>query len=385
MPLPPSEVTVAEILRGRGYQTAMFGKWHLGDLKPVRGGNRKWPVSHPGLHGFEEWLVTLGSGPTTGMNCDCFAETKDRCIRGHYHDHLIRCTNYYAMKEGSLEALDHPIRGDDSLFIVEHFERFLKKATKSDRPFFVYLPFHAVHTRYIATEDYQEIYTNTSKKLSQDEIDYYGSLSAMDDAVGRIRELLMEHKVSNNTMFWFTSDNGPAPETPGVTAGFRGLKGSLYEGGIRVPGLLEWPAMIRENCVTDFPVMSSDLLPTACDIANTTIPEDRPIDGVSILPLIKGETSIRNSSMKWAQHIDRGNFGGDYQAVISNHQYKLFVKYNKRRVSQSELYDLREDPFEEYNIKDKRRTVHDEMVGELEAWRLSVEHSAKNIVDCYNR
>ncbi len=79
MPLPPSEITVAEILKKQGYQTAIFGKWHLGDLKAQKGGNKQWPVSHPGMHGFDEWLVTLRSAPTTNLNCACYNETKAMC------------------------------------------------------------------------------------------------------------------------------------------------------------------------------------------------------------------------------------------------------------------------------------------------------------------
>ncbi len=231
---------------------------------------------------------------------------------------------------------------------------------------------------------YIEKYAASPKNYSMKQIDYYGALSALDDAIGGVRELLVKYNVSNNTMLWFTSDNGPESNQPGVTAGFRGRKKSLYEGGIRLPGLVEWPDMIKKNQKTDFPVMSSDLLPTACDIVNATIPKDRPIDGVSILPLIKGKATLRNSSMKWAYNI-HGDFSGKYQAAISDDQYKLYTMYSGGDRSYSELYDLTKDPYEQDDIKDKMKTVHDKMVDELEKWRQDVKNSAKNVVKCYNK
>ena len=385
MPLPTSEITVAEILKKQGYQTAIFGKWHLGDLKAQKDGNRQWPVSHPGMHGFDEWLVTLRSAPTTNLNCACYNETKAMCPLGHYTSDSP-CSNYYTIKDDkdNLKSLDDPVDGDDSHFIVDQFESFLEKATQSGKPFFVYLPFHAVHVRYIASMGYIERYASNPKNYSMKQIDYYGALSALDDAIGRIRELLVEYNVSDNTMLWFTSDNGPHDRQPGVTAGFRGRKRSLYEGGIRLPGLIEWPAMITKNVKTDFPVMSSDLLPTACDIVNATIPQDRPIDGISLLPFIEGKATNRNASMKWAFNVD-GNFDGKYQAALSNDQYKLYTLYDGGQRSKSELYDLTKDPFEQDDIKDKMKTVHDKMVDELENWRKSVKDSAKNEVKCYKK
>ena len=382
MPLPTTEITIADILKKKGYHTAVFGKWHLGDLRAQAGGNKKWPVSNPGMHGFDKWLVTLRSAPTTNLNCACYNETKDTCPLGHYRS-PPPCSNYYSVtgKNGYLKSLDYPVNGDDSHFILEQFETFLKDATSGTQPFFVYLPFHAVHIRYIASMGYIEEYAASPKNYTANQIDYYGALSALDDAVGKIRKLLVKYNIANNTMLWFTSDNGPEHGTPGVTAGFRGRKRSLYEGGIRLPGLIEWPAMITKNRKSDFPVISSDLLPTACDIVNVSVPSDRPIDGVSILPFLKGETSKRNVSLKWAYNVG-GNFDGKYQAAISDDQYKVYATYNKNKVT-TELYDLKNDPFEKNDIKDKLSEVHDKLKSDLEDWRQSVKNSAVKVVKCY--
>ena len=378
MPLPTTEVTVAEILKKYGYQTAMFGKWHLGDFKVLPEGNKKWPVSHPGMHGFDEWWATERSAQNVNLNCACFDEKL--CVLGHYGN-APPCTNYYTIYDkGSPEELSYPLDGDDSHYIVDLFEEYLEKITKSDEPFFVYLPFHTVHTRYLATENYVKNYMPIG--YSQHQIDYYGAISAMDDAIGRVRELLKSYNVSNSTMLWFTSDNGPAKGQPGVTAGYRGRKGTLYEGGIRLPGLIEWPNMIKKNLKSDYPVMSSDLLPTACDIVGTSPPSDRPIDGISILPFIKGEKTQRNSSMKWAFSVPH-NFDGSYAAVVSDDQYKIYAKYDKGKVKSAQLYDLLADPFETKDLSGDKTDVYHSMLDELEQWRQSVIKSATEEVKCY--
>ena len=129
--------------------------------------------------------------------------------------------------------------------------------------------------------------------------DYYGAISEMDEAMGRLRKLLKDLGIKNNTLLWFSSDNGPATNrSPGKTNGLRGMKGSLYEGGIRVPGMIEWPDVITSNKKSSFPVVSSDLLPTVLDILGINKPSDsRPIDGISILPLLQGKVKHRNQSI----------------------------------------------------------------------------------------
>ena len=162
-------------------------------------------------------------------------------------------------------------------------------------PFFIYVPFHTVHIRYIASMGYIEHYMN--KGYSLDQIDYYGAITAMDDVVGKKRQLLKKYSLSNNTMLWFVSDNGPFRKSPGYAGGFRGWKAQRYEGGIRVPGIIEWPDMIKSNRVSDYAVVSSDFLPTVCDILGTQPPSDRPIDGASIMPLLRNERSTRNKTI----------------------------------------------------------------------------------------
>lgn len=382
MPLPDTELTVAEVLKSAGYQTAMYGKWHLGDLKRVDSGNQRWPVSHPGMHGFDKWLVTERSAPTHHLNCACFNNTASLCQPlGHYTT-LPPCSNYYSLNDSStdtLEAFPTPIRGDDNEFILEKFSEFLTSAVNQSNPFFVYLAFHTVHHRYIASPQNAQEYL--SLHYDRNHADYYGSITAMDSAIGGVRRLLRSNNVSHNTMLWFTSDNGPLGSTPGDTAGLRGSKGSLYEGGIRVPGLIEWPAVITQNRLSDFPVVSSDLLPTVSDIVHRNISE-RVLDGISLLPMLKGEQHTRNSSIKWAFKIP-ANFSRLYQAALSNDRYKLHATYDNDNIVSASLFDLRTDPHETVNLMQSQRGLFESLKHELENWRQSVVHSAKYEVQCY--
>ena len=381
MPLPPTEISIPKLLKPLGYQSAIFGKWHLGDVKAAPGGNRKWNVSHPGMHGFDEWLVTERSAQNTNLNCACYNDTEHLCALGHYAK-PPPCYNYHTIHNPlvGLETMNYPIVGDDSHFIVDKFTEFVNKTVSAKKPFFIYLPFHAVHSRYIASLGYIERYMN--KNLTRAQIDYYGTITAMDDAVGRVRRLLQEFNVSQNTMLWFTSDNGPCINSPGRTDGFRGWKTQLYEGGIRVPGLIEWPALFEENTKADFPIVSSDLLPTVCEAVGIKPPNDRPIDGISILPLLKGETKLRNNSIKWMYKV-ADNFEGRYHAAISNDQYKVFASYDNGAMKSAQLYDIVNDPHETTDVADKNPQVFEAIKNELKEWRQSVETSAKDKVQCF--
>jgi arylsulfatase A-like enzyme len=381
MPLPATELTVAETLKSAGYRTALFGKWHLGDLKPVRRGNPRWPVSHPGMHGFDEWLATGRSAPTHNLNCACFENASSNCQPTGHYKNTPPCSNYYFMDVNStnLEQLDAPIRGDDSMFLLNRFERFLDKAVESDKPFFVLLSFHSAHTRYIASPEDAEPYLDM--QYNQNHADYYGTITAMDRAVGGVRRLLQQHNISQNTMVWFTSDNGPWRSSPGSTGGLKGYKRDLHEGGIRVPGLIEWPAMITENRISHFPVVSSDLFPTVGDIIGNQT-STNVLDGVSILPMIRNEQHTRNSTIKWAYKIP-ANFSRKYKAAISGDRYKVFAIYDNDKIVSASLHDLTVDPKERVDLKASNVEEFEALKQELEEWRQSVIHSAKHEVQCF--
>ena len=380
-PLPLTEITIAELLSKAGYYTYMYGKWHLGDFIPLKGGNPKWPVSHPGMHGFQEWWATERSAPSVNMNCACFNDTT-MCINGHYKGNPP-CTNYYTVTaDDKLVNSSIAENGDDAHFIVRKFGEFLEKRKNDSKPFFAYLPFHNVHVRYLAYFGYIEQYYKAG--YDQDQIDYYGAISALDDAVGQVRQLLIDHKISTNTMLWFTSDNGYYVGSPGSAAFLRGHKGQLYEGGIRVPGIIEWPAYITSNRATNYSVVSTDLMPTLCDLLELECPKDRPIDGVSIMPLLKNSADTRNSTIKWMYSVS-DNFDSTYNVAISGDRYKMYGSYSKGILKSSELYDLVSDPSESNDLSKKYPDTLSSFEKELEEWRSSVIKSATKTVKCMDQ
>ncbi len=394
-PLPASELTVAEILKEQGYKTTVIGKWHLGNLASLTSNQS---TSNPGDNGFDEWKVTERAVPTATPNCACF--NASQCRLGHYSKRgTPPCTNYHATNiDNSSFTTPHPhiIMKDDSQFITDEFSDFLSTSqsdSNDTKPFFAYIPFHAVHVRYIGSPPYEALY---NKSLPSKDIDYYATITAMDAAVGRIRALLDLYNISDNTMLWFTSDNGPSLNSPGRTSGLRGRKGTLYEGGIRVPGIIEWPDVIKENKITTHPAVTSDFVPTIMDILglknNYPMPKNHQFDGISLLPLLRNETKrdligsearMRNSTIKWAFNI-RGDFNNRYTAVITDNEYKLFAVYKRGEIISYELFDLSSDPSESKNIAEGNNNValSTSLLFSLDQWMTSVKESAERDVAC---
>ena len=378
MPLPTSELTIAEILKQEGYSTAIFGKWHLGDLQEIQGGNKKWPISHPGMHGFDDWLVTERDTYSVAPNCVCnerFSCTVDD--RYYYHK---TCRDYYYLnpQTGEIAAYNKFIRGDSS-FLVDKFEQQLKKVLALDQPFFIMIWFHDVHQKYLALEPFYSMYRKKGYNL--DQINYLGAVSQLDEAVGRVRKLLHKYKVSYNTLLWFSSDNGPQSRTPGSAGGLKGMKGSVSEGGIRVPAIIEWPQVIKSNQKTDMPVVSSDFLPTVCDILDVNLPTDRPIDGISILPFLLNKAHWRNKPIGFAFHVAKGNLNSSFSSAWSGERYKLLAKYDQGKMATTQLFDMKYDDSESSDLSHVYPQVVQNMKEELQDFISSFNHSAHQ-VDC---
>ena len=376
MPLPTSEITLPEILKKEGYQTAIYGKWHVGDLQVVEGGNKRWPVSHPGMHGFDEWLVTERDSFSVAPNCGCY--DRFSCTVGNqFYEHKF-CRDYHYMdhESNSLRAYNQSIVGD-SEFIVDMFEKFLKDSRSVEKPFFVILAFHDVHRVYYALEPFFSKYT--SMGYNKDLVHYSGAVSQLDQAIGRARHLLKEYKISQNTLVWFSSDNGPQLHTPGSTGGLKGQKGTVFEGGIRVPAIIEWPAVIKRNRVSDYPVVTNDLLPTVCDILGIAPPSDRPLDGISILPFLQEKIDHRNSSIAFAFYIKNGDLKSDFYGAIMQDSHKLIIHYNNGNAKTVNLYDIVNDAQETTDISDTHSDLVQPLKQQLQEFLLSVTQSATNI------
>jgi arylsulfatase A-like enzyme len=247
--LRPEEITLAEILKRAGYRTAHFGKWHLGPVKADS------PLN-PRAFGFDEYL----SG--------------DRAF--NLNDVLSR--------DG---APPLQFEGEGSEIVVHEALGFMRKARAEGVPFFVVIWFGSPHAPYVGTAADLARYLGGDEELRN----RFAEITALDRAVGRVRVALRRMHASRDTLVWFCSDNGP-PANIRENGRLSGGKGSLAEGGIRVPGMLEWPGVIAKGRVISTPATTSDILPTLVELLGMA-PPARPLDGVSLVPLIEGRELVR--------------------------------------------------------------------------------------------
>eukprot|EP00048_Salpingoeca_helianthica_P012518 m.182805 g.182805 ORF g.182805 m.182805 type:complete len:575 (-) comp15383_c0_seq1:128-1852(-) len=468
-PLPSALATstTAAYAKNKGYATGFFGKWHLGSLssaimpdcqrRPENGSctpgyileNNTWccdgrdshvPVMRPTDVGFETALATPQVAATSTANCGCVGTVPGAghgCNLGHYQGigHIpaeqpwLECNQYFHadMSRGgnaNMQSVREVAPLDDAEYLVDNFIRFAIEAWKQSKPFFAQISFHNNHIPYVAPPRYRALY----RKYSPNEQDYYGSLTAVDAQIGRLRRFLRHAGLANNTLVALTSDNGPEDNIgdhecavfphPGSTAGLLGRKRTLTEGGIRVPALIEFPRLIHENRVEPghHPASTSDFLPPLMDIigAAPTHP-DWPLDGVSLLPLLAGNVTHRASPMGWysafpwallpsappplvecatrPHHPLPRNFPADFatpfnqpQLAWSEGELKMFACNPTPRNASNwrfSLYDVVTDEREENDLwPELRDTKGSAMFGNFLTWQASVLHSIASESRC---
>jgi arylsulfatase A len=260
-----TEVTVATLLRRAGYATCLVGKWHL------NGGLDLTEQPQPNDHGFDYWFAT-----------------QNIALASHRNP-----TNFF--RNGQPVG---PLRGYSAEIVGAEAVHWLTAIRDKTKPFFLYVAFHEPHEPIATAERYVALYPNTPPSQAA----HHGNITQLDDAFGRLMQALDAQGLRENTLVFFTSDNGPAitPMHPHGSAGpLREKKGHLYEGGIRVPGLLRWPGRVRPGSVSDEPVDGIDLLPTLCAIAGLPLPQGRKIDGANLVPLLEGKPVDRRTPLFW--------------------------------------------------------------------------------------
>ncbi len=352
--MKPQEFTLAEALKTRGYSTGHFGKWHLGTLNTKinesnRGGPRgKDHFSPPWRNGFDVCFSTEAKVPT-------YNPMKKPGTNESYG------TYYWTGPDQQEQA---NLDGDDSRIIMDRVIPFIENVVKEDKPFFAVVWFHTPHLPVVAGSRHRAMYQDQSEEAQH----YYGCISAMDEQVGRLRDKLKSLNAYNDTMMWFCSDNGPEGKVKndhnGSAKYLRGRKRSLYEGGIRVPGLLTYPAMFKKPQIIHTPCSTSDYLPTVLDILGCTrVGQPEPLDGISLTPLLKGEIKQRPSPIAFESR--------DQLALIDN-QFKI---YRSNKAKPFELYDILVDPGEKHDIAQKRPNIVQKMENQLFEWRQSCQQS----------
>jgi len=364
------EVTLGEVLRRHGYHTGHFGKWHLGTMTTkMRDSNRGksgnyQEFSIPSQHGFDEFFSTEAKVPTYDpmLKPKNYNEKIGESPRyGWEHlsadDSILSYgTHYWSGKE---QLVTDGLSGDDSEIIMDHAIEFIQRKHMETNPFFTVIWLHTPHLPVVSDMAHRSLYRDLGLKEQL----YYGTISAMDDQVGRLWQTLKDLGEAENTMLWFCSDNGPENGTPGSSGPFRERKRSLYEGGIRVPAFFVWGNKIESTQSIDFPMTTSDYMPTILDLLNIKHKLSRPIDGTSIKSAIEGEINERKKPM--------GFLFAQRRSWVTQ-RYKLISTDNGETY---ELYDLLNDPSETENIASANLELVKTMTDELTRWMESVNNS----------
>ncbi len=320
--LPAQEITLARILKSKGYTTGHFGKWHLGTLSKTMSakGARRKPAENyapPWDRDYDRSFVVESAISTWNPGLG------KRARNNPFYD------------DGKpVDPNDDSLKGGAGRVVVDRAVPFMEQAVKSGTPFLSVIWFNAPHEDIEAGPEYLKMYEGCG-----DAAHFYGCITEMDEQVGRIRENLEKWGVADNTLIFFCSDNGPEGSEPkgrraGTTDGLRGRKRSLYDGGVHVPGFALWPRHIQPNTVVETPCSTLDYLPTVSKIVGYSMPDNRPIDGQDMMPIITGRMTHRDKAIPF-----RFNNGA---AIVKDH-YKLLLP-------QGELYDFNADWSEQHNM-----------------------------------
>lgn len=330
VPLRPQEKTIAQALTKAGYATAHFGKWHVNGMRGPGAPIFKDDIRSPGAFGFEYWLSVT-----------------------NFFDR-----NPILSRMGEFEEF----AGDSSEIVVGEAIKFITKQVKSEQPFFTVIWYGTPHSPFMASQKDQSHFP----KLKDPSRSHYGELVAMDRSIGALRSALKEMNVAENTFFMFNSDNGGLPKiTPETVGGLRGFKNSVYEGGLRVPAIIEYPAKITQSRITNYPAGTVDIFPTIVDLLD--LPESSMLevrDGISLVPLLEQDIQTREKPLGF-RHTDR-------VAIVDN-DYKLITQ--KIGSEKYELYNLKEDQSEKENLIDQQPKIAKRMIQHLNSWNATIESS----------
>jgi arylsulfatase A-like enzyme len=355
-PIRAEELTVARVLQSAGYATGHFGKWHLngknGDKNTTEGNGRAILASDPlspGRMGFDEWV-----------SADNFFDLDPMLGRN---------------------GVPEKFRGDSSDITTDEALKFIRRQAGAAKPFLAVVWFGSPHVPHQALPADQALY----RGLPEAAQNYYGEITAIDRSVGRLRAALRELKVADNTLLWYCSDNG-GNEGPKSTGDLRGSKGTLWEGGLRVPGIVEWPARIAKPFISATPCSTLDMYPTILAATGAVARHQiQPLDGINLLPLFDRQTESRTKAMPYWSRAGRR----EGHAAWLEWPYKLHVNAaagrgeNKGKAGKKGaeplprvlLFNVEKDPKETTDLAAREPERVKSMTAALEAWMTSVEKS----------
>lgn len=355
--LLPEVPTLSSELKKLGYQTALFGKWHLGLKEECR----------PHQHGFDEWMGFMAG-----------------CI--DYYSHIF----YWGIGDKNCPNPTHDlwknneeINEDGKYFtemVTENTVEYIRKAVREDKPFFTYVAYNAPHYPMHAPKKYTERFAH----LTWDRRIMAAMISAVDDGIGDILDELERQGILDNTCIFFQSDNGPSRESRnwmdgnedpyygGTTGKLKGHKYSLYEGGIRVPGIISWPEKIPGGQVLHEAGIATDIFPTFIKAAGGDIC-GYELDGEDILPALCDKTSLPQRELYWEMMGQTAVRRGDWKLVLKG-------QLVEGTAPEDDIYlsNLKEDPGERENLKDKYPEIVAELADAACKWRDGMEDRWEN-------
>lgn len=318
---PLSETMISEALKDQGYRTSAIGKWHVGDH----------PDLHPPAQGFDHWFGFPGGA----MNFWGFSTSPVQTV----------FRNGVKVPQSELTYLTDDFTDEALSFINK----------KDEKPFFMYLAYNAPHAPDHATEKYLE----RTKHIEYAGRSIYAAMvNAVDEGVGRIDSTLTANGMKENTIIVFLSDNGGRIEHADNRP-FRGHKGMIFEGGIRVPFFMTWPKGLKGNQVYDKPIISLDLFPTFLEAAGANPKKYKQLDGTSLLPYVMGkDLSAPHEQLFWRSV-------GGFEYAVRKGKYKLYKSGYKNKTL---LFDLENDVLERYDIAAKHPDVITDLEKAYKAW-----------------
>ncbi len=393
-PLPEEEVTIAEIAHEAGYRTGFFGKWHLGKLthdgSEVFRGQKPAPkeFAPPWAQGFDVCFAAEFSVPTYNPAVWDFdwvsvPEGKgkryvmDRPLA--YGEGTITGKPMVPWAAGFWREGERPatreIAGDSSALVTDEAVKFIEASARAKRPFLAVIWLFTPHSPSAAGNEDRAIYPD----LSVREQHWFGAITAMDRQVGRVREALARLGVAENTLVHFCSDNGPSwIHELGSAGPYRGRKGEVSEGGIHVPGIVEWPAYLKGGTTVDTPMSTDDLLPTIAAAVGVEPPKGRPLDRVNVLQILEGNIRARSSPLVFRSVLRQNPVGWEAgeakQSAVIDGRWKLVSVDDDKTF---ELYDLDQDPRETTNVAGRNPATVDRLKQILAARVSSFAASAK--------
>ena len=393
----PEEITIAHLLSEAGYLCGHFGKWHLGAVKAES------PLN-PAAMGFDAYVS---------------------------HDNFYEMDPEMSRNGGAPEVLE----GEGSEVTIAETLKFIDRAHEEGKPFLAVVWFGSPHEPYSGLEKDLTLYNDLPIEYEQRKVrltsmktgkptervlravlrERYAEITAMDRSIGYLRDHLEMSGLRDNTVLWYCGDNGSPSSSGRVETPLRGQKGTMYEGGIRVPGLIEWPARIAKGRLSVLNAVTSDMLPTLCDLAGVAIPQ-RPLDGVSLAPLLTGEMTQRPPICFWSYpskritahtpelkpwidpllqegttelvkymgskrtrsfrnfhqpEITEADYGGS--RVLLDADHKLVIDGNEN----IELFDLGKDRSEGMDIHESQSELALKLQKQLRSWQASVLQSLR--------